>query len=109
MKFSRDVKPQAIAATAPCPGCSVELPVERYWSLGKAGEDPVAHQLVDVDESLQPDFVCNLLHDPLPPGPWPAILADPPYSREDCANYSAGADNYPDLGLVGKRAWACCV
>lgn len=55
---------------------------------------------LDIDPAVLPDFV----HDarlPLPGNPadpdgyWPAILADPPYSAEDAAQYRAGADKLP--------------
>lgn len=60
---------------------------------------------VDIDPALSPDFVRDLLTERLPLGPWPAVLADPPYSEEDAANYRCGAAKFPKLSLVGQRAW----
>ncbi len=60
---------------------------------------------VDADPELQPDFLLDIRQEPLPLGPWRAILADPPYSAEDASNYRVGAALFPELGLVGKRCW----
>jgi hypothetical protein len=58
---------------------------------------------LDLDPSLNPTY-CQDCRDPLPPSPfgtggtsggWPAILADPPYSREDAAHYRVGSDTFP--------------
>jgi len=42
---------------------------------------------VDVDESLNPDFVMNV-NSNLPNGNWMGVLIDPPYTNEDAKNYS---------------------
>lgn len=82
--------------------------------LGVTGEEPVLHvcsglvrqypfagwgpqdRTLDLDAELDPppDFVQSCL-EPLPLGPWGAILADPPYSIEDAARYRPGALVFP--------------
>lgn len=62
------------------------------------------HKTVDLDPDLNPDFVADvtkeipLLHD----GQWDGILADPPYSELDAANYKCGANVYPEPNKLVK-------
>lgn len=48
---------------------------------------------LDLDPNVRPDFLQGALA-PLPPG-FAALLADPPYSEEDAAQYFPGAAEYP--------------
>lgn len=48
---------------------------------------------LDLDPMVEPDFLQNAL-DPLPRG-FKAMLCDPPYSEQDAAHYTVGAENYP--------------
>lgn len=67
---------------------------------------------LDLDQALDPDF-CQSAADPLPPygahpgtmdpRPWPAILADPPYTENDADKYAPGRKAYPTPNLVLKR------
>lgn len=60
---------------------------------------------VDLDPTLTPDFVQDV-REPLPhPGYWAAVLADPPYSPEDAAHYTVGAEVFPSAGEVLRN---CC-
>lgn len=48
---------------------------------------------LDLDPNVKPDFLQSALA-PLPTG-FSALLADPPYSEEDAAQYFPGAAGYP--------------
>lgn len=67
-----------------------------------------ADRTLDLDRQLEPDF-CQSAVDPLPPygAPgglgWPALLADPPYTEKDAAEYAPGAGAYPAPNQVLKR------
>jgi hypothetical protein len=66
---------------------------------------------LDIDGSMNPDFVADcrkflphpndsqlgtaILRSTKGPDEWPAILADPPYTEQDAAHYSAGPDWLP--------------
>lgn len=60
---------------------------------------------LDIDPALTPDFIHDIRL-PLPrgegrgEGPWPAILADPPYSENDAERYTAGRNVYPPPNLL---------
>lgn len=68
---------------------------------------------LDLDPALTPDFVQSAV-DPLPPYGvplparyasligWPAIIADPPYTKQDAEHYTPGAAVYPEPALVLK-------
>jgi hypothetical protein len=62
---------------------------------------------LDIDAELRPDFVHDarlmLTGDPANPDGWPAILADPPYSSQDAAQYRAGAEKLPAAGPLLAR------
>lgn len=77
---------------------------------------------LDLDPDCQPDFLQDArdhfpwcpydIHDDMPPGngyglqnTWAGILIDPPYSPEDAAHYSVGADKYPSPSLLIKNAF----
>lgn len=49
---------------------------------------------LDLDPATEPDFLSDV-RDPIPGGPWAAILADPPYSEQDAEHYPPGASAYP--------------
>lgn len=42
--------------------------------------------------------------DPLPDGPWPAILCDPPYTEADAAHYAPGAGTFPSANGILRNA-----
>ena len=53
---------------------------------------------VDLDDTLKPDFVMDVCEE-LPVFDnwgWPAILGDPPYTKEDAEKYAPGADYLPN-------------
>lgn len=58
---------------------------------------------LDLDPDLKPDYLQDA-RDPLPAGPWSAILIDRPYSEEDAAHYAPGSDTLPDLNDLLKRS-----
>lgn len=77
---------------------------------GKIKFYPYAHGIgpndktLDLDESLAPDFLQDARYPfPTVEGGWPAILMDPPYSKEDVKNYPVGADKYPSPNLLLKN------
>jgi hypothetical protein len=55
-------------------------------------------QTLDLDPVLQPDYLQDA-REPLPwfrgDRPWPALLADRPYTAEDSSHYSPGPDKLP--------------
>ncbi len=53
-----------------------------------------ADKTLDLDPEVQPDFL-QCVTQPLPEG-FAAMLADPPYSEEDAAEYSPGPLAYPN-------------
>lgn len=73
---------------------------------------------IDLDASLNPDFVADVreqlpMYDTGKPSapflrdrvllPWPAILADPPYSEKDAESYAPGADKYPNPNALVRN------
>jgi hypothetical protein len=52
---------------------------------------------LDINKELNPDLCWDLTQFDIPvdPHPWPAILADPPYSVEDAVKYGT-ASSYPE-------------
>jgi hypothetical protein len=56
---------------------------------------------VDIDASLNPDFVMDVRKE-LPTGDWKAIIVDPPYTIEDATHYSCGSSVLPDLNKLVK-------
>jgi hypothetical protein len=77
---------------------------------GKVKYYPYPHAIgpndktLDLDESLAPDYLQDA-RDPFPTvdGGWPAILMDPPYSKEDAKHYRTGPDKYPQPNLLLKN------
>jgi hypothetical protein len=57
---------------------------------------------LDLNPAMEPDYLQDA-RDPYPSG-FRAILADPPYSEVDAANYTPGAVAYPAPNLILKRA-----
>jgi len=57
---------------------------------------------LDLDPATQPDYLQNAC-DPYPTG-FKAILADPPYSVEDCEHYRVGATAYPSPNVILRRS-----
>lgn len=53
---------------------------------------------LDLDPETHPDYLADA-RDPLPSG-FKAMLADPPYSPEDAAQYTPGANGYPTPGAL---------
>ena len=97
-------------------GANINDPVLHVCG-GKAKYYPYARafglndKTLDLDPACQPDF----LQDAREPFPlyrsdngdehkWAGILIDPPYSPEDAAHYSVGAEVYPSPGLLVKNA-----
>ena len=71
---------------------------------------------LDLDPECRPDFLQDA-RDPLPEGPlntvhwdgtpvkgWEAILIDRPYTHDDAAKYAPGADTFPAINDLLKRA-----
>lgn len=65
---------------------------------------------LDLDPALNPDFLQDARL-PLPSNwfegikvPWPAVLIDRPYSKDDAAHYAPGADALPEVNLLLKHA-----
>ena len=91
-------------------GVSIDDPVLHVCG-GKLRSYPYPHAIgpndktLDLDESLCPDYLQDA-RDPFPiiEGGWPAILINPPYSKEDAKNYSIGGDKYPSPNLLLKNA-----
>lgn len=99
-------------------GASIDEPVLHVCS-GKVLQYPYRglgplDRTLDVDPVLEPDF----LQDARKPWPtehnfggetgklrWKAILADPPYSEDDCAEYACGREAYPNPSALIKRAF----
>lgn len=79
-----------------CSGKIEQYPFKGY----KHGE----HKTVDIDPALKPDFVVNIADGiPLNGGKlWDAILADPPYSKDDATHYMCGAEVYPEPNKLLK-------
>lgn len=59
---------------------------------------------LDLDPLVNPDF-CQDARDPYPSG-FRAILADPPYSPEDAAQYLPGAKGYPKPSQIVRLGLA---
>lgn len=63
---------------------------------------------LDIDPAVQPDYLQDA-REPWPPAhggwSWSGVLIDPPYSKEDAANYAAGADAYPSPNKLLERAF----
>jgi hypothetical protein len=97
--------------------------VRKYPYKGLGPND----QTLDINPKMEPDFIHDV-QEPLPlqkfmvpmltdisrerPDymPWPAILADPPYSEEDAAKYDCGAAAYPPpAALLANCVNAVCV
>jgi hypothetical protein len=67
---------------------------------------------LDLDAALEPDYV-QAATDPLPDccygekgctrGPWPALIADPPYTPEDAEKYAPGAHQFPSANQVLRK------
>lgn len=57
---------------------------------------------LDLNPAMEPDYLQDA-REPYPLG-FRAILADPPYSEIDAANYIPGAAAYPAPNLILKRA-----
>lgn len=64
-----------------------------------------ADKTLDLDPATEPDFLQDA-RESFPPGPWGAILMDPPYSEADAAHYAPGAGKYPSPNLLVKNALA---
>jgi hypothetical protein len=63
---------------------------------------------LDLDPALEPDFVQSATA-PLPwntfnpiglAEPWPAVIADPPYTEADAAQYAPGAAAFPSANAI---------
>lgn len=59
---------------------------------------------LDLDPSVEPDYLQDA-REPYPSG-FRAIIADPPYSEADAANYAPGARAYPPPNLIVRLAFA---
>lgn len=58
---------------------------------------------LDLDASLTPDFF-QAATDPLPlPLSWDALIADPPYTVDDAAQYAPGRAAFPSANLILKN------
>ncbi len=89
-------------------GASIAEPVLHVCS-GKVMEYPyrglgARDATMDLDPELKPTY-CQDARDAWPQRSWKAVLADPPYSEEDCAHYACGRDAYPNPSLLIKRAF----
>jgi hypothetical protein len=81
-----------------CGGHAKAYPNKRYiksaWTL-------------DLDPATDPDFLQDARH-PLPHRrngeAWDAVLIDPPYTREDAAEYAPGADVFPSANALLRNA-----
>jgi hypothetical protein len=58
---------------------------------------------LDLDPATCPDFLRDATR-PLPFGPWDAVLIDRPYTPEDAAHYTPGAEKLPEANLLLKHA-----
>lgn len=96
-------------------GVSLADPVLHVCS-GKVRDYPMAgvgpcDRTVDADPMLAPDFVLDVTREPLPTVDgglgWPAILADPPYTEADHAEYAVARPRpvQPALGDQAARAY----
>ena len=89
--------------------------------LGVGPNDPVLHvcagkvkdypykgfgsndKTLDLDPACEPDYLQDA-REPLPQGPWGAVLIDRPYTEVDAVHYAPGADKLPDLNDLLKRS-----
>lgn len=78
-----------------CGGCVRHYPYPR--AIGPND------RTLDLDPAVEPDFLQDA-RDAFPAGPWAAVLADPPYSEVDAANYLPGSKGYPPPGTILRRA-----
>ena len=56
---------------------------------------------VDIDESLNPDFVWDVREE-IPQGNWDGIVIDPPYTEEHANEYKGGKDLFPNPNKLLK-------
>jgi len=75
---------------------------------GKVRDYPFAgfgpyDRTLDLDPACEPDFLQDA-RQPLPRGPWDAIMIDRPYTEADAAHYVPGAETLPDLNDLLKRS-----
>lgn len=84
--------------------CSGRVRDYPYKGLG------VNDKLLDLDPAVEPDFLQDA-RKPLPmksaPNPsvfWDAVLIDRPYTTEDAAHYTPGADALPPINPLLKNA-----
>lgn len=93
--------------------------IRRYPYRGLGAND----RTLDLDPACEPDFLQDC-RDPLPLRPagevegateelngftghrWDAVLIDRPYTTDDAAHYTPGADAFPDINSLLKRALA---
>lgn len=88
---------------------------------GKAKEYPAKprgfgmhDRTLDLDRNLLPDFLCaatDRLPDQFGWGspvehPWPALIADPPYTEADAEHYAPGRTTFPSANLILKNMLA---
>lgn len=84
--------------------------IRRYPYRGLGAND----RTLDLDPACEPDFLQDC-RDPLPlpcdmtelnlsESQWGAVLIDRPYTVDDAAHYTPGADTFPDLNDLLKRA-----
>lgn len=59
----------------------------------------------DLSPETLPDFQGDVRKG-LPPGPWAAVMADPPYTLDDAAHYQCGAVVFPTPAELLRRALA---
>lgn len=81
--------------------------VHRYPGYGYGPFD----KRMDLDLECDPDYLQDA-RDPYPEpdeypmeNKWPAILQDPPYTKEDATHYNVGADVLPTCKELLTRAW----
>ena len=71
------------------------------WKGGFGPND----KTLDLDPNTEPDYLMDARQGPYPEG-FRAILADPPYSEAEAANYWTGSGVYPSPNQIVKLALA---
>jgi F0F1-type ATP synthase assembly protein I len=88
-------------------GCTIYEPVLHVCG-GKAKLYPYSRafgpkdKTLDLNAGLKPDY-CQDAREPYPQG-FKAMLADPPYSRQEATNYAPGPEAYPTPAEILRNA-----